>query len=89
MTHKHPSTQLSIPLDLRKWISKSADKNRRTFEDEIIHHLALAHADSEKPRMPIDFDDVDPNASFDELKRYTQRLAREVDEILRRCEKGD
>ncbi|XAO71341.1 MAG: hypothetical protein AAYR33_10400 [Acetobacteraceae bacterium] len=89
MTHKHPTIQLFIPLDLRKWISKSAVKNRQTFEDEIIHHLAIARADSEKVRMPIEFDDIDPNASFDELKRYTQRLAKEVDEILRRCEWKD
>lgn len=89
MTYKQPITLLSMPLDLRKWISESAQKNRRTFEDEIIRHLAIACANSEELRMPIEFDEIGPDASFDELKRYTQRLSEEVEEILRRCKRGD
>lgn len=87
MTQKNPIIQLYIPFELRKWVDKSADENHRTVDDEIIHLLNFARAHIENVNMPIEFDGIDPNASFNELKRYTQRLAEEVHELLLHCER--
>lgn len=48
MARSDVQTNVRLPLELKQWLQKQADKSRRSLTSEVILHLEAVRAEAQK-----------------------------------------